>query len=197
MQLHRSFGQAKLGPIKHRGAEIDHRGIQAQQGILESEFPLLPRSWLAGRQALALGQQLLKDRLLQLPRPMFVGVGQRGASRSRWQTQVPKFPFTRGQASADFTQGLGVPQLTKKHGNELTPATETTGRRSASCRRTADSNSKRGINCRICEKILLTRVKAEPPFSVVIGFCRAQPQAIRCSAFSSSQFQIPIWTGVL
>jgi hypothetical protein len=82
---------------------------------------------LAGRQALALGQQLLKDRLLQLPRPMFVGVGQRGASRSRGQTQVPKFPFTRGQASADFTQGLGVPQLTKKHGNELAPATETTG----------------------------------------------------------------------
>src|SRR5258706_11274264 len=64
---------------------------------------------------------------LQLPRPMFVGVGQRGASRSRWQTQVPKFSFTRGQASAAFTQRLGVPQLTKKHGNELTPATETAG----------------------------------------------------------------------
>src|SRR5258708_21451523 len=66
-------------------------------------------------------------RSLQLPRPMFVGVGQRGESRSRWQTQVPKFSFTRGQASADFTQRLGVPQLTKKHGNELTPATETAG----------------------------------------------------------------------
>jgi len=65
--------------------------------------------------------------LLQLPRPMFVGIGQRGARRSRGQAQVPKFPFTRSQASADFTQGLGVPQLTKKHGNELTPATETTG----------------------------------------------------------------------
>src|SRR5258708_40215326 len=36
--------------------------------------------------------------------------------------------------------------------------------RSALCLRTADSNSKRGINCRICEKILLTRVKAQPPY---------------------------------
>src|SRR5439155_12906307 len=125
---HRSFREAKLGPIKHRGAEIDHRGIQAEQGILESEFPLLPRSWLAGRQALALGQQLLKDRLLQLPRPMFVGIGQRGASRSRWQTQVRKFPSTRGQPSADFTQGLGLPQWTKKHGKELTQPLKTTGR---------------------------------------------------------------------
>jgi len=80
---------------------------------------------LAGHQDLALRQQLLKDRLLQLPRPMFVGVGQRGARRSRWQTQVPKFPFARSQASADFTQGLGVPQLTEEHGDELAPASET------------------------------------------------------------------------
>src|SRR5258708_14607098 len=115
MQLHRSFGQAKLGPIKHGGAEIDDRGVQAQQGILESELPLLPRSWLAGRQDLALRQQLLKDRLLQLPRPMFVGVGQRGASRSRWQTQVPKFSFTRGQASADFTQDRKSTRLNSSH----------------------------------------------------------------------------------
>src|SRR5216683_4042820 len=122
-----SFGQAKLGPIKHRGAKIDHRGIQAEQRILESELPLLPRSWLAGRQDLALRQQLLKDRLLQLPRPMFVGIGQRGASRSGGQTQMPKFSFTRGQASADFTQGLGVPQLTKEHRDELAPTTETAG----------------------------------------------------------------------
>src|SRR5258707_7272188 len=93
----------------------------------QSRMILLSGFWLAGHQDLALRQQLLKDRLLQLPRPMFVGVGQRGASRSRWQTQGPKFPFTRGQASADFTQRLGVSQLTKKHGNEFTPETETAG----------------------------------------------------------------------
>src|SRR5260370_994733 len=68
MQLHRSFGQAKLGPFKHRGAEIDHRGIQAQQGILETELLLFPRSWLAGRQDMPLFCQFLKDRVRRLPR---------------------------------------------------------------------------------------------------------------------------------
>src|SRR5258707_6477376 len=151
MQLHQSFGEAKLGPIKHRGAKIDHRGIQAQQRILESELSLLSRSWLAGRQDLALRQQLLKHRALQLPRPMFVGVGQRGASRSGGQTQMPKFPFTRGQASADFTQGLGVSQLTKEIAMNWPQLLKPRACHSAWCWRTADSNSKRGINCRICE----------------------------------------------
>jgi hypothetical protein len=35
-------------PIKLGGAEIDHRGIQAQQRILETELPLLLGFWLAG-----------------------------------------------------------------------------------------------------------------------------------------------------
>jgi hypothetical protein len=39
---------------------------------------------------------------------------------------MPQFSFAGGQASTDFTQGLGVPQLTKEHGDELAPTTETT-----------------------------------------------------------------------
>src|ERR1700736_6135938 len=57
--------------------------------------------------------------------PMFVGISQGGASWSAGQTQMPKFSFAGGQATTDFTQGLGVPQLTKEHSDELTPATET------------------------------------------------------------------------
>jgi len=83
MKFHRSLRQAELGPIKHGGAEIDHRGIQAQQRILETELPLLSGFWLAGHQHLALGQQLLKHGALQLPGPMLIGVGQGGARRSR------------------------------------------------------------------------------------------------------------------
>jgi len=37
-----------------------------------------------------------------------------------------KFSFTRGQASADFSKDWRAP-TDKKHGNELTPATETAG----------------------------------------------------------------------
>jgi len=75
MKFHRSLCAAELGPIKHGGAEIDHRGIQAQQRILETELSLLSGFWLAGHQHLALRQQLLKHRALQLPRPMLIGVG--------------------------------------------------------------------------------------------------------------------------
>jgi hypothetical protein len=58
---------------------------------------------------------------------MFVGVGQRGASRSRGQTQVTKLSFAGGQASANLAQRLGMSQLTKEHGDELSPTTETSG----------------------------------------------------------------------
>ena len=127
MEFHCAFGQAKLGPIKHGGAEIDHRGVQAHQGVLESELLLFPGSRLAGCQNLTLRQQLLKHRPMQLPRPVFVGVGQGRTSWSCGQTQMTKFSFAGGQSSADFAQGLGVSQLTKQHGNELAPTTEAAG----------------------------------------------------------------------
>jgi hypothetical protein len=36
------------------------------------------------------------------------------------------FPLRSCQASANFPQRLGVPQLTKEHGHELAPTGETT-----------------------------------------------------------------------
>src|ERR1700739_648863 len=126
MQLHRSLRQPELGPIKHRGAEIDHRDIQAQQGVLETELSLLPGFALAGRQGLRTREQLLKPRPIKLPWPMFIGVGQRGANRSHGQPQVTKLPFRGRQAPTDFAQGLGMPQLTKQQSDELAPTAETT-----------------------------------------------------------------------
>jgi hypothetical protein len=96
MELHGPFCQSKLGPGKHRGAEIDHRGVQTQQRVLETELRLLPRSWLVGRQGLTLCQYLVKHGLAQLLRPMFVGVRQRGASRSCGQTQMTKLSLAHG-----------------------------------------------------------------------------------------------------
>jgi hypothetical protein len=77
---------------------------------------------------------------------------------------MAKVSFAGGRAYTDFAQRLGVPQLTKEHGDELAPATETEGAPFGLVLAHGRFNSKRGINCRICEKILLTRVKAaEPP----------------------------------
>src|SRR6516162_1190557 len=65
MQLYRSFGAPKLRPIKHRRAQGDHRGIQAEEFVLEAEFPLLLRRLLS-HDLLALPQQLLEYGLVQL-----------------------------------------------------------------------------------------------------------------------------------
>jgi hypothetical protein len=38
---------------------------------------------------------------------------------------MTKFPFAGSQSSTNFAQRLRVPQLTEEHGDELTPAGET------------------------------------------------------------------------
>jgi hypothetical protein len=40
---------------------------------------------------------------------------------------MTKLSLAGGQASANFAQRLGMPQLAKEHGDELTPTTETSG----------------------------------------------------------------------
>ena len=63
-----------------------------------------------------------------------------------------------------FAQRIGVPQLTEEHGDELAPAGETSSMTlPALCWRTADSNSETRVNCKVCERILQTRITAEPP----------------------------------
>jgi hypothetical protein len=40
---------------------------------------------------------------------------------------MTKFSLAGGQASANFAQRLGMSQLAKEHGDELTPTTEPSG----------------------------------------------------------------------
>jgi hypothetical protein len=127
MELRRPFGSTKLRSIKHRGAKIDHRGVQTPQRILKSDLPLFSISLLASSQGLTPREKFVKFRSAQVPRPMFIRAGESGASRSREQNQVMEFPLAGGQASANFAQRLRMSQLTKEHGNELTPTTETSG----------------------------------------------------------------------
>jgi len=95
--------------------------------------------WKEVKAIVAIGSRDLRvgivtpDSLKQIPdvpdrqraRPMFIGVGQGGARRSRGQPQMTKFPFAGGQSSTNLAQRLGVPQLTEEHGDELAPAGET------------------------------------------------------------------------
>jgi len=115
MQLHRSFGQAKLGQ-SNIVAQDRFTVASSSAGILDRNFFF--SSFLVGwPQDLHFASSCSKI-VAALPRPMFVGVGQRGASRSRWQTRCRSFP-SLAACLADFTQDLRAP-TDKKHGNELT-----------------------------------------------------------------------------
>ena len=106
MQLHRSFGPTKACPIKQARAQIDYRGIHAEQLVLETKLPRVARP--AGRHGLTLRQQLIEHRFVQPPRPMFIGVRQSGTVGCRGYPKMAQFSFRGGQASANLAQRLGV-----------------------------------------------------------------------------------------
>src|SRR5208282_1453249 len=120
MQLHGTFAAAVVGPVEDAGAEFDQGGVQTQQLVLEAE------AMRAGGFAAAT-QQLIKHGAVQLPGPVFVGIGQGGALGRIGQSQVPQLAFAGGQPAANLAQRLRPPQVTEQHGHELSPATETTG----------------------------------------------------------------------
>ena len=72
MQLDGALALAILGPVEHGGRQLDDAAIQAHQLVFEAELAATARS----RLGLALSQQLRKDRLVEFPGAMGVGVGQ-------------------------------------------------------------------------------------------------------------------------
>lgn len=74
MELDGPLGPYEPGPIEHRGAQLDDRRVQGPQRMLEPESPSLH-----SRHRLTLGEYLVEEGLVQLPRAMGIGVRQRGA----------------------------------------------------------------------------------------------------------------------
>ena len=120
VELDGPLGPPELRPVEQAGAEIDHRGVQAQELVLEPELALPLRDGLAP------AQQLEEDRLVQLPGPVRIRVGQRGPARSR-DPQVAELPLAAGQPPADLPERLRPAQLAEEHGDELPPAGEAPG----------------------------------------------------------------------
>ncbi len=73
---------------------------------------------------LASVEQLVKDRFVELPRQVRIGVGERRAIGCKLHAQVLHLAFVSGYAAADLTQALGVTQLKEHYGDELIPAVE-------------------------------------------------------------------------
>jgi hypothetical protein len=118
MQFDGAFGPPELGPIKHLQAQINGARIHTDQSIFEPElslpdFDLNP----------APVKQLHEDVLIQLPGAVFIGIGQRGMTRSR-NAQVFQLPLAASKASGNLTEGMGPAQLAEKHRDELVPTRE-------------------------------------------------------------------------
>jgi hypothetical protein len=69
MQLHGSFGAAEPGPVIHGHAQINHRGIQTDQLVLEPE--LLLRVELTASTL----QKTEEHPLIKFPGTMPIGIG--------------------------------------------------------------------------------------------------------------------------
>ena len=92
------FGALPLAPVIYAGAQFDQRAVDAHQGIAEPEAPL-PRA----RDLRAAAEQRFEHFLVQLPRPVLVGVTQRGFLGCLGHAQVLQLPFTGHEPAADFT----------------------------------------------------------------------------------------------
>jgi len=115
VKLHRSLGLLVVSPVEQARAKLDHRGVDRQQRILEPQ-PVLRCDLSAAL------KQLLENTLVQLPRPVSVGVRQGGLVWRLLDAEMIELPFHRGQPLADLTKGLSLAQLAKQHRHELLPA---------------------------------------------------------------------------
>jgi hypothetical protein len=120
MELDRALGAPELGPVEERRAEIDHRRVQADELALEPELPP------ALRQRPAAQQQRLEHRSVELPRPMFLGLGQRRAAGGR-DPEVLELALAAPPAATNLPQRVGAAQLAEQHRHELPPAGEPAG----------------------------------------------------------------------
>ena len=58
---------------------------------------------------------------------MLIGVGQGGVTRGFFHAEVDEFAFAGLESFVDLAEALRLPELAKKHGDKLVPATEATG----------------------------------------------------------------------
>src|SRR5258708_4941631 len=121
MQLDGALGPPEFRPVEHAHRQVDDAPVQAHQFVFETE--LLPPA-LAGYQFLAFEQRLLEHRLVQRPRPMLIGIGQRGLLARHRHPQMLQLPLAARQSAANLAQRMGAPQLAEQHGHKLAPTRE-------------------------------------------------------------------------
>lgn len=123
MDFDGTLGGAVLGPVEDLGAEVDDGAVQA------IEFAGVQQRGLGvGRQFGAeVVQQIQEQILIDFPRAVLIGVGQRGVFGGFTDAEMDQFAFAGLEAFVDFAEALGLAELAEEHSDELVPAAETAG----------------------------------------------------------------------
>ena len=100
MQLDRALLLRVFGPVKHGRRQLDDAGVQTHQLVLETELATAVRR----RLRLTLFQQLHKNRLVEFPRTVGVGIRQGRFLRRGADPKMLQRGFTTGQSHAYFAQ---------------------------------------------------------------------------------------------
>jgi hypothetical protein len=119
VQLDGRLGGPKRCPGEQRQAQIDGRGIQCVDRVVEVD-----RQSLAGVQSARDPDQRLGELEMDAPVAALVGVGQGTATDIAADAQVIELRALRPQAGFDVAQALAVGRLRERHAQELIQATE-------------------------------------------------------------------------
>jgi len=118
MQFHRTLGTPELCSGEHAQAQRDGGAVQRKQLVLESELPL-PSRYGASVPV----QQEIEQIPVHLPWTVRIGIGKSRFSRKILKTKMPHLPRTTGKTPAYLPDTLCLGQLTKQHGNKMSPGT--------------------------------------------------------------------------
>ena len=122
MELNTALGLAEVSPGEKAQAEVDSSGIEAQELVLETEFPLFARSLLMAKVS-----QMKEGLLIELPGTVRIRVGKRALGGGGAHPQMVEFPASYCQTSTDLTKALRLSQLTEQHCYILVPGGKTLG----------------------------------------------------------------------
>jgi hypothetical protein len=95
VELQGALGLPELGPREGRKTQVDHRGVQTVQGVLELESVL-------GCDVLAFFQDLVEEAFEDLVISVLVGVGE-GRALNAWKPQVIEPSVVQAQGLLDVS----------------------------------------------------------------------------------------------
>ena len=119
VQFDRRLGRPEGCPRKQRQTQIDGRGIERVDGVLEVHAEGFVEVEPA-RDA----NQVLRELGVDAPVARFVGVGQRAARHRSANPKVIELGRLRTQAGLDVAQTLAIGELRERHAAKLIGATE-------------------------------------------------------------------------